>query len=160
MKHSRCCCRMINKGLQPEHLDGVGYRVNGKAHINPKRFFISDIDALAFPARHLLDFSRYTIQGRPYTVLITSRGCPQACTYCSVSQVMGKTFRARSAATVIEEIKHCREKYGISLFDIEDDNFTLDQKRAMQILNLNDRGIRRRRAAAFCHERPFNFFIK
>ena len=126
----------IKKGLQPEHLDGVGYRVHGKVHINPKRFFISDIDALAFPARHLLDFSRYTLQGRPYTVIITSRGCPQACTYCSVSQVMGKAFRTRSAAAVIEEIKHCREKYGISLFDIEDDNFTLDQRRAMQLLNL------------------------
>jgi tRNA A37 methylthiotransferase MiaB len=126
----------IKQGRQPDDLDGVGYRVNGKAHINPKRFFINDIDAVPFPARHLLDFSRYTIQGRPYTVLITSRGCPQGCTYCSVSQVMGKTFRARSAATVIEEIKRCREKYGISLFDIEDDNFTLDQRRALQILNL------------------------
>jgi radical SAM superfamily enzyme YgiQ (UPF0313 family) len=126
----------INKGLLPERLDGVGYRVQGKVHINPKRFFINDIDDIPFPARHLLDFSRYTIKGRPYTVLITSRGCPQGCTYCSVSQVMGKAFRPRSAAAVIEEIKHCREKYGISLFDIEDDNFTLDQKRALQILNL------------------------
>ena len=126
----------IKQGRQPDDLDGVGYRVNGKAHINPKRFFINDIDTLPFPARHLLDFSRYTLQGRPYTVIITSRGCPQACTYCSVSQVMGKAFRARSAAAVIEEMKHCREKYGISLFDIEDDNFTLDQERALQILNL------------------------
>jgi len=125
----------IKQGRQPDDLDGVGYRVNGKAHINPKRFFINDIDALPFPARHLLDFSRYTIQGRPYTVLITSRGCPQGCTYCSVSGVMGTVFRPRSAATVIEEIKRCRGKYGISLFDIEDDNFTLDQKRASQILN-------------------------
>jgi anaerobic magnesium-protoporphyrin IX monomethyl ester cyclase len=125
----------IKQGRQPLDLDGVGYRVNGKAHINPKRFFINDIDTLAFPARHLLDFSLYTMQGRPYTVLISSRGCPQGCTYCSVSQVMGTAFRARSAAAVIEEIKHCREKYGISLFDIEDDNFTLDQKRALQMLN-------------------------
>ncbi|MCX5903557.1 MAG: hypothetical protein NTV89_08840 [Proteobacteria bacterium] len=64
----------IKQGRQPDDLDGVGYRVNGKAHINPKRFFINDIDAVPFPARHLLDFTRYTIQGRPYTVLITSRG--------------------------------------------------------------------------------------
>jgi len=126
----------IKQDRLPADLDGVGFRVKGNAHINPRRLFITDIDALAFPARHLLDFSRYTIQGRPYTVLITSRGCPQGCTYCSVSQVMGKAFRARSATAVIEEIKHCREKYGISLFDIEDDNFTLDQPRAMQLLNV------------------------
>jgi radical SAM superfamily enzyme YgiQ (UPF0313 family) len=81
-------------------------------------------------------FARYTIKGKPYTVLITSRGCPQKCTYCSVSRVMGETFRVRSPEKVLQEVKHCKEEYGISLFDIEDDNFTLDQKRALQILNL------------------------
>lgn len=125
----------IKKGRQPHELDGVGYRVNGKAHINPKRFFIDDIDALAFPARHLLDFSRYTMQGWPYTVLITSRGCPQGCTYCSVSGVMGTIFRPRSPENVLAEVKYCNVKYGISLFDIEDDNFTLEPKRALEILN-------------------------
>jgi radical SAM superfamily enzyme YgiQ (UPF0313 family) len=69
-------------------------------------------------------------------VLITSRGCPQKCTYCSVSRVMGEKFRVRSPEQVLQEVKHCKEKYGISLFDIEDDNFTLEQKRALQILNL------------------------
>ena len=69
-------------------------------------------------------------------MLITSRGCPQKCTYCSVSRVMGEKFRVRSPEKVLQEVKHCKEKYGISLFDIEDDNFTLDQKRALQILNL------------------------
>jgi anaerobic magnesium-protoporphyrin IX monomethyl ester cyclase len=49
----------IKQGRQLDDLDGVGYRVNGKVHLNPKHFFINDIDALPFPARHLLDFSRY-----------------------------------------------------------------------------------------------------
>ena len=126
----------IQRGRLPADLDGVGYRVKGTARINPRRFFIHDLDTLLFPARHLLDFSRYTIHGAPYTVLITSRGCPQGCTYCSVSQVMGKAFRPRSPENVLKEVKHCKDTWGISLFDLEDDNFTLDQNRALKILRL------------------------
>jgi len=125
----------ITEGRPAHDLGGVGYRVNGTVRINPGRV-INDIDAIPFPARHLLDFSRYAISGRPYTVLITSRGCPQGCTYCSVSGVMGTVFRPRSAENVLAEVKYCNEKHGISLFDIEDDNFTLDPKRALRILNL------------------------
>ncbi len=126
----------VQSNKLPVDLDGVGYKANGEVRINPRHCFIHDLDSRPFPARHLLDFSRYTIRGMAYTVLITSRGCPQKCTYCSVSQVMGETFRTRSPENVIEEVRECREKYGITLFDIEDDNFTLDQKRALQILHL------------------------
>ena len=126
----------IKQDKLPDDIEGIGYKINGTPRIKPRRCFINELDSLPFPARHLLDFSRYTIKGKPYTVLITSRGCPQRCTYCSVSRVMGETFRVRSPEKVLQEVKHCKEEYGISLFDIEDDNFTLDQKRALQILNL------------------------
>jgi radical SAM superfamily enzyme YgiQ (UPF0313 family) len=126
----------IKSAKLPEKVDGIGYKINGAVHLNPRRRFIQNLDTLPFPARHLLDFSRYMIKGKPYTVLITSRGCPQGCTYCSVAQVMGEAFRMRSPEHVVAEVRHCRDQYGISLFDIEDDNFTLDQKRAVQILRL------------------------
>jgi radical SAM superfamily enzyme YgiQ (UPF0313 family) len=128
--------QQIRQDKPPDAIEGIGYKRNGTVHINPRRSFINELDSLPFPARHLLNFTRYTIKGKSYTVLITSRGCPQKCTYCSVSRVMGEKFRVRSPEKVLQEVKHCKEKYGISLFDIEDDNFTLDQKRALQILNL------------------------
>lgn len=126
----------IQSGRIPEQLDGVGYKLNGALRINPRRRFINEIDTLPFPARQRLELSLYTIGKQPYTVLITSRGCPQRCTYCSVSQVMGETFRTRSPENILEEVKQCREIFGISVFDIEDDNFTLDQKRAEHLLHL------------------------
>lgn len=95
---------------------------------------IEPLDLLPFPDRGALDRARYTIAGRPYTMLITSRGCPQGCTYCAVAGIMGHRYRCRAPENVIAEIRHCREEYGISVFDIEDDNFTLDRERARAIL--------------------------
>ena len=70
------------------------------------------------------------------TMLITSRGCPHQCAYCSAHLVMGNSFRTRSPEAILEEMKDCRERYGIRVFDIEDDNFTFDQERAKRLLNL------------------------
>lgn len=126
----------IESGAPPRELDGIGYKENEHQHINPRKEFINDLDALPFPARDLLRTSDYEINGRPYTMLLTSRGCPQNCSYCSVGCVMGKTFRVRSPENILKEIMHCRDVYGISLFDIEDDNFTLDRRRTLRILDL------------------------
>ncbi len=120
----------------PSQIDGVGYKIKGAIYINPRRRFINKIDLIPFPARHRLDLSRYQIGSQPYTVLITSRGCPQRCTYCSVSQIMGERFRPRSPEHILAEVKQCRENFGISVFDIEDDHFTFDQRRAAHLLQL------------------------
>lgn len=92
------------------------------------------LDELPFPARHLIDLDRYRIGGVRSTMLITSRGCPYHCTFCSVQQTMGHAFRVRSVENVLREIEHCVERFDIRHFDIEDDNFTFDQRRAEQIL--------------------------
>jgi len=69
-------------------------------------------------------------------MLITSRGCPQGCAYCSARLVMGASFRGRSPEGIVREMRECRECYGITIFDIEDDNFTLDRERAKRLLGL------------------------
>ena len=69
-------------------------------------------------------------------MIITSRGCPHGCAYCSAHLVMGTAFRRRSPENIIHEMMECREKFDIQAFDIEDDNFTFDLKRAKQLLSL------------------------
>ncbi len=115
-------------------IPGIGFKDSTDVRINPRQTFIDDLDDLPWPARDLLDTTRYTIGGTPYTMLITSRGCPQNCSYCSVAGIMGKAFRPRSAENIIAEIRHCHDEHGISIFDIEDDNFTLDTGRALKVL--------------------------
>jgi radical SAM superfamily enzyme YgiQ (UPF0313 family) len=126
----------ISEGKSVCDLEGVGYRKGDGIRVNPLKTYISDIDSLSFPARNLLDTEEYKIGQRKCTMLLTSRGCPQGCSYCSVATTMGTGFRTRSPENVIAEMKACVKDYDITAFDIEDDNFTLDPSRAEKILDL------------------------
>ena len=117
-------------------MDGIGYRWKGELRINPLQTFIKDLDSLPPPARGLLDLDHYRIKKKRSTMIITSRGCPHGCAYCSAHLVMGASFRTRSPEAVLEEMVECRKRYGIEVFDIEDDNFTLDQERAKKLMGL------------------------
>ena len=119
-----------------EKIDGIGYRKDGEIRINPLQNFIQDLDSLPHPARELLDPDRYRIRKKRSTMIITSRGCPHGCAYCSAHLVMGPSFRTRTPEAILKEMKECQEKYGVRIFDIEDDNFTFDQERAKQLMNL------------------------
>jgi len=125
----------ISTGGNPLTLDGVCGRQGREKVIHPVKRYIEDIDTLCFPARDLLDPTAYKIRRKKYTMLVTSRGCPQGCSYCSVAKTMGTAFRARSPQNVIAEMIECVRNYGITAFDFEDDNFTLDPVRAEEILD-------------------------
>ena len=111
-----------------ENLKGSIVDNNGSA------FIVDDLDSLTFPARELLDPSKYTFNKRPYTMLLTSRGCPNNCVFCSVHSMAGHGYRARDVSNVLEEIDECYKKYGIEAFDLQDDNLLLDPKRIKRLL--------------------------
>ena len=119
-----------------EKIDGIGYRNDGENRINPLRNFIQDLDSLPPPARELLDLDRYRMRKKRSTMIITSRGCPHGCAYCSGHLVMGTSFRTRTPEAILKEMMECQKQYGIQIFDIEDDNFTFDQERAKRLMNL------------------------
>jgi anaerobic magnesium-protoporphyrin IX monomethyl ester cyclase len=119
-----------------EEVDGIGYRKDGEIKINPLQTFIQDLDSLPHPARELLDLDRYQMKKKRSTMIITSRGCPHGCAYCSAHLVMGKSFRTRTPEAIIKEMAECQKQYGIQIFDIEDDNFTFDQERAKRLMSL------------------------
>ncbi len=130
------------KGIEEGHveaiqeMDGIGYRKNGMIYVNSLQTFIQDLDVIPHPARDLLDPDRYRMKKKRSTMLITSRGCPHQCAYCSAHLVMGDAFRTRLPEAILKEMKECQERYGILSFDIEDDNFTFDQERAKRLLRL------------------------
>jgi len=131
------------KGKNIERIDGIGYRKvgttrnrDGEIRINPLRNFIQELDGLPYPARELLDLDRYRMRKKRATMIITSRGCPHGCAYCSTHLVMGTSFRPRTPEAILEEMTECQKQYGVQIFDIEDDNLTFDQRRAKQLMNL------------------------
>jgi len=116
---------------------GVAYREKNCIRSSPTRPFISDLDSLPFPAFHLLPMTRYRLHpphGRrmPSIPIITSRGCPYRCIYCSKS-VFGGKYRANSPTYVVDEIEHLMEKFDVREITFYDDVFTLDKKRVFAI---------------------------
>jgi len=94
-----------------------------------------DIETLPFPARHLVDLHRYraSIVSRPITPIVTSRGCPSACHFCSSSNFFGAGWRHRSAESVLAELDEIYNLYGFRAVCFMDDNFTLSPRRVMEI---------------------------
>ncbi|OGR84183.1 MAG: hypothetical protein A2902_00035 [Elusimicrobia bacterium RIFCSPLOWO2_01_FULL_64_13] len=96
---------------------------------------VKDLDSLPFPARHLIDLSRYTALPNNYKRtpnsihVVTSRGCPYPCTFCFDAN---SGFRQRSAANVIAELKMLKEKYGAREISFWDDTFTVNRKWVME----------------------------
>ncbi|MCX5901492.1 MAG: radical SAM protein, partial [Proteobacteria bacterium] len=124
----------LAEGSDPGDLAGLAFKRDGEVNVNPRGEFIENLDSLPLPSRDLLDPSWYAIGKTACAMLLTSRGCPQRCSYCSVHQVMGSRLRCRSAEHVIAEMKDCHDRFGITAFDFEDDNFTFNRERALQIL--------------------------
>ncbi len=121
-------------------IQGTAFRENGGIKIIENTDFIKDLDSIPFPAWDLIDFERYfkyfsnaPLGKRRYMQIMTSRGCPYRCTYCH--NIFGKSFRTRSTANVLEEIRTLYYKYNISEFEIMDDVFNFDIKRAEEILD-------------------------
>jgi anaerobic magnesium-protoporphyrin IX monomethyl ester cyclase len=134
----------ITEGLKK--IRGIGYIKNEKTVITPPRPAIQDLDALPFPARHLLPMEVYFAAlkeippreeiHKPWTTMITSRGCPYHCVFCSIHTVMGKKWRSRSPENVVAEIEQVVHTYHIKQMDFVDENMTLDKKRMENICDL------------------------
>lgn len=127
-----------NKELN--HVQGLVFRKNGELVMTPPRLLIDDLDSLPFPSRHL--FPSQILQSRvsfsknaPVGNIITSRGCPGKCIFCS-NKVFGRKFRERSPENVVTEIEEMVEKYGYKEIHIVDDTFTLNRSRVMKICQL------------------------
>jgi radical SAM superfamily enzyme YgiQ (UPF0313 family) len=127
---------MNGTGGHLKEVDGIGFKENGEMKINPLSTFTDEIEAFPFPARELLDLNRYRIGRKRSTMIITSRGCPQGCAYCSTHLVMGSSFRPRSPESILKEMVDCTQRFHIRTFDIEDDNFTFDKDRAKRLMSL------------------------
>ncbi len=129
-------------------IPGLAFRRDGVVTVNPPEI-ITDLDALPFPAYHLLPMGEYyeaarrvrasrsiSTYGKRWATLITSRGCPYQCVFCSIKPTMGYRWRARSPENVLAEMEYLIRTHQIRHFDIEDDNFSLNPDRFSRILDL------------------------
>ncbi len=116
-------------------IKGLIYRDKGKIINNGRTELIQDLDALPFPARHLLPMDRYSKfigERKKYVTMMSARGCPYNCIFCAKS-IFGRIYRERSVKNVIEEIEQTKKEFGIKEILFYDDSFTFNRKRVMEL---------------------------
>jgi radical SAM superfamily enzyme YgiQ (UPF0313 family) len=102
----------------------LGYKINGRLILNERAENFT-LDDLPVPDLTDLDLQQYQYKKLPLTFIITSRGCPYNCSFCSVHQTFGQHYRRRSVNKIMAEIVQ-RFQQGYRVFDFEDDNLTFD----------------------------------
>jgi anaerobic magnesium-protoporphyrin IX monomethyl ester cyclase len=111
-------------------ISGIAFRgQDGQVRRTPARTQIPDIDRQPWPDRDLIDIDRYvqtwrTHHGTGSVSLITARGCPYRCRWCS-HEVFGKTHRRRKPASVADELEWLMNRYQPDMAWIADDVFTI-----------------------------------
>ena len=136
-----------------ETIDGLAFRRDGEIIENPKSHFIKDLDRLPFIDYSILNVEEYHNMdtsnwynpkglkiGQPFPI-ISSRSCPNRCSFCSMWLVQGPKFRSRLSENVLDELEYLYDKYGVRYFQFMDDNMTFDRRRALEIF----RGIIKRK---------------
>lgn len=124
----------------PSKVAGITFRRGEKGGlvVNRDRPYIRELDGLPMPDRDAVDNSLYTLPftKRPFTMVLTGRGCPYHCSFCTVDMYSNSSFRTRSPPKVAREVKYVVEKYGIRDFMFYADEFTLDNKWVTELCGL------------------------
>ena len=151
----------LASGLHPSKVEGLYYWEDGKPKKstpdlsqmfkekkmyttkigNQSRDFINNADDFGEPAWEIMDPRTYpqtmphgtVYKESPFAPIITTRGCPYSCTYCSAPITAGKKMRYRDPIKVVDEIENLINNYGVKEIQIEDDNFTLRRSHAVGV---------------------------
>ncbi|MBN1810092.1 MAG: B12-binding domain-containing radical SAM protein [Planctomycetes bacterium] len=116
----------LKNGSPLSSVAGVSYRDSSGVRHNRDRPRIRDIDSIDFPAFHRIDLSKYAGYG-----MMTSRGCPYPCTFCSVAPVWNLESYSRSPANIVEEMKLLNREAGVRLFLFQDEFFISGKQQVM-----------------------------
>ncbi|PNX49512.1 MAG: hypothetical protein BV457_01450 [Thermoplasmata archaeon M9B1D] len=130
--------KAINGKISFSKISGIYYKENNKIKKSANLQLIKDLDSIPFPSRRLVKNYVYGRQFKPkmkqgeFTSIITSRGCPFNCKFCSRNSISMKKFRQRSTRNIVEEINEINN-LGYRIVSFVDDNFLANKKLAIQL---------------------------
>jgi radical SAM superfamily enzyme YgiQ (UPF0313 family) len=130
---TQLCLALLRGEGDADSIDGLVVNRGGLLRRNPSKM-IEDLDALPWPARHLFPNDAYfspVVSGR-ITSMLTQRGCPFDCGYCSRTPE-ARRARYRSPARVVDEMEHVVRTLGVRYVNFEDETFTLRQDRIFEL---------------------------
>jgi len=131
--------KAYNAGEDLSTVQGIAFRdKEGKVVLAPPRPFMHDLDNLA-TAWDLVEWDLYTFYPLPDTnlaIVSSSRGCNQACAFCSQQVFWKRSWRARSAEDFVNELQMLHDDFGVGVMMLSDETPTLDRERWEKILDL------------------------
>jgi len=125
-------------GKETNMIEGLIYGEEGAIIENPNRSLVPNLDLIPFPKYEKFEINKYAYShsyGGKGIPIVSSRGCPYKCNFCSVQYVIGKKYRMRSADNILQELKYWHEKGNTNFFFV-DDNFTMSKERIMNLCKL------------------------
>jgi len=128
--------KALDGGLDLSTVKGIAFRDRRSIKITPERPLIEDLDTLPMPAYHKLpmDKYRFVVWGPEICVMISSRGCPFHCRFCTEQKIWRNRWRGRSAVRLVDEMELLNKKYGVKIIWFGDDCFNLNRKRNEQFI--------------------------
>jgi radical SAM superfamily enzyme YgiQ (UPF0313 family) len=132
--------RAVKNGGAYADIAGLVYRGSNQELRISRPAVIPDLDESPLPNFDLIHHKFYKRSARPTAVIMTSRGCPLQCSYCSMGAASYLPFRRRGIASVMQEIENVVENWDVGFIDFEDENLSLDRKWFLTLLrNFTDR---------------------
>ncbi len=134
----------LKKALHKEkdylEIPGIYYQTNQGINHGPPAVLTNDLDSIPFPARQLVKHYTYGREYNPhlkageFTSIITSRGCPYNCRFCSRGSITMQRYRTRSTQNIISELKEIKEQ-GYRHVVFSDDCFPVNKKQASSLFD-------------------------
>jgi len=126
---------MLVSGGKVSPLPGLSVRLRDGVVHGPDRPPVSDVSSLGKPDWYLSNPCRYRLPllGRPFLSVLTSRGCPYACTFCTQHLYYGRTIRLRPPEEIAAEVSELQASFGIHDFFLWSECFSADREHAHKV---------------------------
>ena len=115
-----------------KQIQGISYRKSGKVNHNPDRPLNENLDSLPFIDRSFFANDPQKDEPGLKSVMISARGCPYRCSFCSGPLVLGRQIRTRSIDNVISEIGELAGQYGVKSIHFLDNEFIFNKERVLE----------------------------
>lgn len=146
--------KALENGDDPRKVNGISFSDDGHIIHTPDRLFIEDLDRLPLPAWDLFPLGLYhtdprtqVMLGKTETLILATRGCPNACTFCSSrgERALGSKYRMRSPENIVDEMEYMYNHFESRVFSFVDMAFPLKKSHAMAVFSeIIDRGLNKK----------------
>ena len=135
----------LTNGSDPAGVKGITFKQDNKVIVTPDRPYVQNLDTLAFPARELLHNPVYRgawTEGKAFSPILVTRGCPYRCEFCAAPAMWGRIHRRRSVETVLDELENIYENFDIKYVRFVDDLLLANKKWSLELCKgISERGL-------------------